>query len=70
MTRTGTAISRTIQIPTPGGTREIRGTEYYADKFWEPALYWRWQDHDWRKPGLGTVEVGDVMTDANEPVAD
>jgi hypothetical protein len=65
--RTGHVGNLTIQIPTPGGTREIRGNEYYADKFWEPALYWRWQDHDWRKPGMGVVEVGAVMTDVNDP---
>ena len=42
-----------------------------------PALYWRWQDYDWKKPGEGKVDVGEVMTDAqgvltdpNEPVAE
>jgi tetratricopeptide (TPR) repeat protein len=68
--RTGFVGALTIQIPTPGGQRRIDAAHYYADKFWEPALYWRWQDHDWRKPGLGTVEVGDVMADDNEPAAD
>ncbi|KFN50606.1 tetratricopeptide repeat protein [Arenimonas composti] len=65
--RTGHVGALTIMIPTPGGTRTVDASHYYADKFWNPNLYWRWQDYDWKKPGMGVVEVGTVMTDENDP---
>lgn len=68
--RTGAVGFLEIQIPTPGGMRSVDGSQYYAEKFWNPALYWRWQDYDWKKPGKGSVDVGEVMTDLNEPVAE
>lgn len=68
--RTGAVGFLEIQIPTPGGMRSVDGSQYYHEKFWNPALYWRWQDYDWKKPGKGSVDVGEVMTDVNEPVAE
>lgn len=68
--RTGATGNLQIIVPTPGGSRSIDSAHYYADKFWEPALYWRWQDNDWRDPGLGTVEIGEIRVDENEPTLD
>lgn len=68
--RVGSVGFLTIQIPTPSGWRHVDGSQYWADKFWQPELYWRWQDHDWKKPPQGDVTVGDVLTDPNEPVID
>lgn len=68
--RVGSVGALTILIPTPGGMRPIDGSHFYAEKFWKPELYWRWQDNDWKKPATGEVTVGDVLTDANEPTVD
>jgi hypothetical protein len=68
--RVGFVGALEIRIPTPGGMRSVDGSQYYHEKFWNPALYWRWQDYDWKKPGKGSVDVGEVMTDVNEPAAD
>ena len=52
-----------------GKTTTLLQSAYnYHEKFWNPALYWRWQDYDWKKPGKGQVDVGEVITDVNEPV--
>ena len=59
--RTGAVGALRIEIPTPTGTRSIDGSEYYDDKYWEPHLYWRMQDGDWREVGEGRVDVGDVQ---------
>jgi uncharacterized protein len=68
--RVGSVGFLTIMVPTPGGMRPVDGSQYYAEKFWNPELYWRWQDHDWKKPAEGDVTVGEVLTDPNEPAAD
>lgn len=57
--RVGSVGNLVIQIPTPSGFREVRGTDYYDRKFWEPKLYFQWQDQDWIEP-QGEVDVGDV----------
>ena len=47
-----------VLVPGPDGNWEkIRGTEYYADRFWKPQQYWHWQDQTWNAPGAGRVEV-------------
>ena len=66
--RVGFVGALDIRIPTPNGVRSVDGAQYYHEKFWNPALYWRWQDYDWKKPGKGRVDVGEVMTDVNEPL--
>lgn len=63
--RTGGVGALQIEIPTPGGSRTVDGTEYFADKYWEPHLYWRMQDGDWREVGDGKVEVGQVQATGN-----
>ena len=68
--RVGSVGFLTIMIPTPGGMRPVDGSQYWNEKFWNPELYWRWQDHDWKKPAQGEVTVGTVLTDENEPGSD
>lgn len=60
--RTGFTGMLSIIIPTPGGSRTIDGGTFYQDRFWEPGEYWRMQDTDWKEPGKGTVEIGDLQT--------
>lgn len=66
--RVGFVGALEIRIQTPTGIRSVDGSQYYHEKFWNPALYWRWQDYDWKKPGKGQVDVGEVITDLNEPL--
>lgn len=61
--RLGFVGALVIRIPTAVGYQEVRGDEYYADKFWEPDAYFRWQDRDWQQP-QGTVDVGEVLPDS------
>ncbi|WP_146907509.1 hypothetical protein [Arenimonas daejeonensis] len=68
--RVGSVGNLQIQIPTANGWRTVRGEEYYAETFWKPEQYWQWQDFDWKHPGQGTVEVGDVMTGRDVPPPD
>ena len=68
--RVGSVGFLTIMIPPPGGMRPVDGSQYWNEKFWNPELYWRWQDHDWKKPAQGEVTVGTVLTDSNEPEID
>jgi hypothetical protein len=65
--RVGSVGALSIMIPTPTGMREVDGSAYYQEKFWEPEQYWHWQDYDWKTPPEGDVTVGDVLTDVDEP---
>lgn len=56
--RVGFVGALQVHIPGPGGMTVVSGDDYYADHFWKPEQYWRWQDLEWRKPGQGKVEVG------------
>ena len=47
-----------VRVPGPGGAWiEIDGEHFYDDKYWEPDLYWAWQDSIWQDPPTGTVSV-------------
>jgi len=46
--------------PLAGTGMTLRGEEYYAPRYWEPAEYWRMHDEIWRAPRRGTVEIGDL----------
>lgn len=35
----------------------IDGSIYFADKYWKPELYWKWQDAQWNEGGSVHVEV-------------
>jgi len=59
--RTGFVGFLQIQIPTPSGMVTVDGEQFYADRYWKPEQYWRWQDQDWKKPGKGTVELGPLQ---------
>ncbi|MEO8001605.1 MAG: hypothetical protein ABI644_06990 [Arenimonas sp.] len=37
---------------------KVDGSDYYQDKFWKPAEYWKWQDIAWKDPAVGTVNIG------------
>ena len=64
--RVGSVGNLQIEIPGPGGSRVVDGSTFYKDEFWQPALYWRMQDTDWKEYGEGTVEIGDIQA-AGEP---
>ncbi len=56
--RTGMVGNLTITIFTPTGSETIDGSQYYQDKFWEPELYFKWQDQTWKNPPTGNVSIG------------
>lgn len=59
--RVGMPGSLRIEIPGPGGIPQtIDGSQYYADKFWEPEAYQAWHDAVWTRPRTGRVDVGEV----------
>ena len=73
--RTGFTGNAKIHIPLPsavgasgdpgagGASMVIDGSEFYADKFWEPKQYQAWLDAQWKEPRSGRVEVGTFKTD-------
>jgi len=58
--RTGFAGNLRIVVPGPSGSREIDGSKFYDERFWDPAKYQAWHDAVWTKPRIGTVDVGGV----------
>jgi uncharacterized protein len=58
--RTGFVGAVQILLPSPTGTMQIDGSQFYQDKFWKPAEYWRWQDRAWKPEPKGSVEVGPI----------
>lgn len=56
--RTGFVGFLTVMVAGPGGIgMAIDGERFYDDKYWEPDLYWEWQDAIWKDPGFGVVTV-------------
>ena len=41
-----------------GAAHTLKGSQYYAAKYWDPEQYHRWQDQTWEKVQVGTVDVG------------
>jgi hypothetical protein len=41
--------------------RQVDGTRYYADNYWDPKEYWHWQDVRWAQ-AEGRVDVGAPVT--------
>jgi uncharacterized protein len=58
--RTGSTGALSIQIPTPSGMVTLDGSQYYAEKYWEPRQYWRWQQEIWAPELTGQVDVGPI----------
>ena len=59
--RVGMVGNLRIEIAGPGGIPQtIDGSQYYAEKFWEPEAYQAWHDAVWKKPRTGRVDVGAV----------
>jgi len=57
--RTGSQISNMdIVYGSGAGSSTIKGAVYYADRYWDPVEYHRWQDATWEKVPVGTVDVG------------
>ena len=69
--RTGFAGNAKITLPVPGWagnsdgtpTLIIDGSQFYADKLWEPKQYQAWLDAQWKEPRSGRVEVGTLQAD-------
>jgi hypothetical protein len=59
--------SLTITVAGPGGETTIDGSQYYADKFWQPEQYWTWQDAEWETLPRGRVDIGPLESEAPLP---
>lgn len=57
-----------VYVPGPGGQwTQIRGHDFYAEKFWNPAWYQEWTDAVWTDPPRENVDVGaPVRVDGKE----
>jgi len=60
--RTGFVGNLKISIPGPNGSRSIDGSAFYDEKFWNPNLYFRMQDSDWKEFGEGSVDIGELQS--------
>ena len=68
--RTGYAANAKVRLPNrlTGGADSsveqpyivIDGSQFYADKFWQPEVYHAWLDEQWKAPREGRVEVGPI----------
>lgn len=58
--RTGSQTSNLeISYQDGNGTRHtIKGSQYYAARYWDPVQYHRWQDETWENVPRSTVDVG------------
>lgn len=70
--RTGFKGSLKVLLPGNGSWVELDGEQYYNDTFWQPELYFEWQDQMWREPYRGRVEIGEMTREAhtNTPAKD
>lgn len=48
----------TVSVAGPTGNRTIDASEFYDEKYWDPAEYRAWQDQAWMSLPKGNVEVG------------
>ncbi|PZO09853.1 MAG: hypothetical protein DCF27_04405 [Lysobacteraceae bacterium] len=60
--RTGFVGNLKISIPGPNGSRNIDGSAFYDEKFWNTNLYLRMQDGDWKEFGEGSVDIGELQS--------
>ncbi len=75
--RTGFTGNAKILVPVPGMSGDpattpaitIDGSQFYADKFWEPKQYQAWLDAQWKEPRGGRVEVGALKQDKSVPAS-
>ena len=79
--RTGSMGMVKVRIPLPmaGGAASdpgasaaymtIDGSQFYADKFWEPRQYQAWLEAQWKEPRGGRVEVGALKQDKSVPAS-
>lgn len=60
--RVGSVGRLEVLVPGPGGLPiRIAGDKYYDQRFWQPELYFDWQDTIWSAPPRGRVEVGPLQ---------
>lgn len=60
--RVGFVGNLRIEIPGPGGIMQsIDGSQYYADKYWDPDQYQAWHDAAWQAPRRPNVDVGELQ---------
>ncbi len=67
--RTGSAGSLRIENPSANANLIVDGSQFYAEKYWDPKMYWRWQQETWAPELQGRVDVGTVTATA-EPSED
>ena len=65
--RTGFKGALTIMVPGAGGWITMDANEYYKEEFWQPELYFKWQDQLWKDYQRGRVEVGALETAVPRP---
>jgi len=56
--RTGFGGNLSILVPYANSWISIPADKYYADEFWQPAEYFKWQDNLWHEYQRGRVQVG------------
>lgn len=63
--RLGAVGALTIRIADGrGGILTVDGSQYYAEKYWEPRAYFEWHERLWTERQRGQVDVGEVSTEA------
>ncbi len=60
--RVGSVGNLQIYVPGPAGYDRIDGTQFFDERYWDPAQYRAWHDAIWRKPRVGRVSVGEIET--------
>lgn len=71
--RVGSVGNLQVIIPGPGGASiSIDGSKFYDRQYWDPKVYWAWQDSIWKDPPTGNVNVKDleVVRDGEAPDTD
>ncbi|MBO9716796.1 MAG: hypothetical protein J7507_08270 [Pseudoxanthomonas sp.] len=55
--------SADVMVPGPGEQWiQIRGHDFYAEKYWNPKRYQEWTDAVWKDPPKQNVDVGEPAT--------
>lgn len=73
--RVGHVGNLTIRLPANAADPyksgfDIDGARFYADKYYQPAAYYAWQERTWRERGDGRVDVGPLEQQPESATAD
>ncbi len=61
--RTGFSGNLKIEIPGPGGMPiTVNGDQFYQDKYWQPEMYWKWQNVSWKALPTGNVTTSGMQS--------